>query len=849
MFRIALRTLRFRKGGFAATFIALFFGAAMVMACGGLLETGVRTEVPPQRLAATQLVVTGDQTYHVPKRNPNDEEEDAESGTLAERVRLDRNLVGLVRDVPGVATAVGDVSFPVAPLRDGHPDGESLGHAWASAELTPYTITEGAAPTKPGEVVLTWPATVGEKLDILVRGKTEHVTVSGIAASANPVAKSSVFFSDADVTRLLNRPDTVDFIAVIAAPGTDVGQLEQRIGAALQGKSVNILTGNELGIAEFPQAMRGSEALIVLAGVIGGFCIMVAMFVVASTLGLSIQHRSRELALLRAIGTTPRQLRRMVLGEALVVGVFATGLATVPGALLGSWLFDRLTGFGVVEPVIQFHQGFVPTIVGIGAGLLTTLVAGYIAARRAGATRPTEALAEAAIQRRWLSPVRLIGALLCFGGGTALAIVTVTAFDGPIAASTAGPSVMLWASGLALISPGITKLMTAIFRWPLRAFTGLAGYLAMLNARARTVRLAAAVTPIMLATGIATANLYLQTTQVNAAEEAFARSLRADIVLTSTTGGGLAPDLIDTVRGVPGIAGASEFVASTGFIERPHDGWQEADGWPIQGIGAEGAAATTAVELTAGSLNDLRGNTVALPAKQAGAMGRGVGDTITMRLGDRSTVDVRIVALFKGDPGYEKMLMPAETLIPHTTNGLPSQILVKAAPGVDTAQLAAALAKATEDRPGVAVADRTAVTEAFADDQQVSASVNYLLVGMIMLYTAISVVNTLVMATAQRRREFGLQRLTGSTRGQVVRMMSVEAILVAGIGIVLGTIVSTTTLIPFSLVVSDSPWPSGPLWIYLGIVGAAGLMTMLATVLPTWFATRARPAEAAAGPE
>jgi putative ABC transport system permease protein len=119
------------------------------------------------------------------------------------------------------------------------------------------------------------------------------------------------------------------------------------------------------------------------------------------------------------------------------------------------------------------------------------------------------------------------------------------------------------------------------------------------------------------------------------------------------------------------------------------------------------------------------------------------------------------------------------------------------------------------------------------------------MVGMIMAYTAISVVNTLVMATARRRREFGLQRLTGSTRGQVLRMMSVEAVLVAAIGIVLGTLVSTTTLVPFSLVVSGTPMPHGPLWIYLAVIGTAGLLTMIATMLPTWFSTRTRPAEAA----
>jgi putative ABC transport system permease protein len=123
------------------------------------------------------------------------------------------------------------------------------------------------------------------------------------------------------------------------------------------------------------------------------------------------------------------------------------------------------------------------------------------------------------------------------------------------------------------------------------------------------------------------------------------------------------------------------------------------------------------------------------------------------------------------------------------------------------------------------------------------------MVAMIILYTVIAVVNTQVMGTARRRREFGLQRLTGLQRGQVLRMMAVEAGLVALVGLVLGTLVSMTTLVPFSLLVNDSPVPSGPLGIYLGVVGAAVVLVYVGTLLPAWLTTRGRPAEAVAADE
>ena len=836
MLRVALRTLRFRAGAFVATFLAMAFGALIVMACGGLMETGIRTEIPAQRLSAAPLVVTGSQDYQLRKENPDDPEEDTESGTLAERVRLDTALLAKIESVPGVATAVGDLTFP-AVLDRGPATGA---HGWASAALTPTRLTAGHAP-QPGEVVLGPGHRVGERVEIVAGGQARAYTVAGLSASAD------VFFADTDAARLAGHPGTVDAIGVLTTSGADLGRVTQGVGDAVRGAPAVLLTGVDRGVAEHVEAAKSAENLIVLSAVFGGVAISVALFVVATTLGLSIQQRQRELALLRAIGTTPGQLRRMVIGESLVMSVFATTAGCLLGVPFGQWLLGRLASGGVVPEALVFRAGWIPMIVAVGSALLISLAAAFVAARRAARTRPTEALAEAAIQRRWLSAVRVILAVLAFGGGIALFIVTIAVMTGPIAASTAGPSVLLWAIGLALIAPGITRVMLAVLRWPVRAVTGTAGYLATLNARTRTIRMAAVVTPIMLATGIATANIYLQTTQVAVANEAYAANLRADLVLSSSAGG-LPPTLVDEVRRVPGVAAAAEFASTTGYVAAPYDSAQSEDGWMIQGVSADGAAQTTAVRLTAGRLADLRGDTVALSSDHAAALHRGIGDTITMHMGDGADVDVRIVGLYPGHDGFETVLMPADLVAAHTTSGLPAQVMVRAEPGESTAALSAALARLVADRPDIAVAGRDALTAAYDKEQEIGAWINYLMAGMIIAYTAISVVNSQVMATSARRREFGLQRLTGSTRGQVLRMMSVEAGMASLIGIALGTIVSTTTLVPFTLVTDGSLLPHGPIWIYLGVIGTATLLTLVSTLLTTWVTLRPRPAEATVAP-
>ncbi|EME56804.1 FtsX-like permease family protein [Amycolatopsis decaplanina] len=838
MLRLAFRTLRLRKGGFIGTFIAVFFGALIVASCGGLMETGIRGNAEPQRLAAAPIVVTGGQTFEMPKDDPAsldaDDKRKFEDARLPERVRLDDGLVSRLRSVPGVSDVVGEVSFPLAT--GGQP---AFGHAWDSAALTPYALVAGTAPAA-GEVVVEAKSGLkpGDRVDVAARGKIESFRVAGVAGAPRSITQAAVFFSATDAARLSGYPGKADTIGVFTKPGADVEAVQAKVAEVATG--ANVLTGIDRGVAEFPEADSSGTNLIVIAGVAGGLSVMVAMFVVASTLSLSTQQRSRELALMRAIGTTPRQLRRMVLGEALAVGLLATALAAVLGPFLGEWLFGQLVENAVAPAVLRFYQGWLPAVVGAGAAMLAVFIAAFVAGRRAGKIRPTEALAEAAVTRRWLTPTRVVLAALCFGGGTALAIVTVAVMTGPVAASTAGPAVILWAIGVAMITPGVAKVMTAILQWPMRLLGGIDARLAVLNTRAGIVRAAGAVTPIMLAVGIATANIYLQTTQQELANQAFTEDIRADAVIGSAAGG-LSPDLVQRIQAVPGVAGASEYVTSNVFLETPYDSSDE--GRPAIGLTASGANTTIDTKVTQGDLKALTGRTIALPDVYAKDFNRGVGDTVSLRLGDGTPVDVKVVAVISQRPGFESLLLPAGLLAPHTTAGLAPQMLVRAAPDVDPAALTERLREATAGLP-VSVGDRDALVAAHAKDQAVGAWVNYLLVGMIIAYTVISVANTLVMATVRRRREFGLQRLTGSTRAQVLRMAGFEGGLVALVGIVLGTVVSAGAIVPFCLVAADSLLPMGSPLIYLSIIGIAAALALVATLVPAWAATRGQAVDA-----
>ncbi|WKU45242.1 FtsX-like permease family protein [Streptomyces sp. VNUA116] len=842
MGKLAARSLRYRIGGFAATFLALFIGATLVMACGGLMETGIRNNVPPQRLAGAELLVTGDRTHAVATSKKH-----KKKTTLPERVEIPAGLVDKVRAVPGVRTATGERTFDAAVL-GGAAETKAQAHGWESAALTPYALTTGAAPAR-GEVVLDdgtarrAGARTGDRVRIAAHGGSASYRVSGVAA-AQGVPQATLFFSAQDAAHLSGRPDTVADIAVTLAPGARQDAVRKGITEALADQTpVTLLSGDDRGAVEHPEVLQGGDDLVALSGVVGGLVVLVAAFVVAGTVALSAQQRSRELALLRAIGTTTRQLRRMLLGETLMVMALAGAAAWFAGPVAGRVLYDTLVDSGMIVDTVVFTQGWIPALPAYGALLLTAVLGGLLGSARAVRAKPVQALGEAAVQAPGLHPVRIAAGLLFLAGTIALTLVTALVLRGPVAASTAGPTVMCCAIALALLGPWFAKAVTLLLHWPVRLLTGPAGRLAALNCRARTAKLAAVATPVMLASAIATGNLYLQTTTAAMADKAFADNLRADAVLTSAAGG-VDPALLAHVRTLPSVSAASAYVTSAAHTEQPHDGNENKKGLPLQGVSAEGAAQTLNITPSAGSLEALRGDTVALPEAVAHRMHRTVGDTITLVLGDGERADVRVVALFKGREGFDTALTSAELLAPHTTAGLPAQLLVRAAPGAGD-RLRADLTAFAAQHPELKVTDRDALMTAHAQNSRTQASVNYLIIGMLVAYTALSVVNTTAVAVGNRRKEFALQRLTGATRGQVLRMMTVEGGLVAVVGLLLGGVAAASTLVPFGYALGGAGTISGPPEIAVTVIGTGLALTLAATLIPTWWALRSRPVEAA----
>jgi putative ABC transport system permease protein len=240
------------------------------------------------------------------------------------------------------------------------------------------------------------------------------------------------------------------------------------------------------------------------------------------------------------------------------------------------------------------------------------------------------------------------------------------------------------------------------------------------------------------------------------------------------------------------------------------------------------------LDVRAGSPARLDAGTVAVSATAAARLGVHVGDQVRMTLGDGTPFAPRVVAVYGRGLGFGDLTVAHDLLAAHVDDPRADTVLVAGPAGAD------ALRSAVRSYPGVAVLDQAAVTQARAT---ANAEVNYVAMGLIIAFTGIAVVNTLAMATADRTREFALLRIVGTTRRQVMRMLRWETLVVVSTAVALGTVIALVTLASFAAGMVGSAVPYVPVVTFLGVIGTASVLALIATVLPARLALAARPAD------
>ncbi|MEV7770936.1 FtsX-like permease family protein [Kitasatospora sp. NPDC086791] len=834
---LARASVRFRPASFVGTLVALLLGAAVVTACGVLLQTGLTASLQPTRYASAPVVVAAEQAVKI-QRKVGQDTETREQAT-PEQARTDAALVGRLTALPGVAAARPDTAFPLTAA-SGLPTLTGRGHAALGIAGPADKLVEGRAPGA-NEVVLDADTAraahlaPGASVKLTAPGGTADYRVSGLAAAQ--ATGPTAWFADATADRLSGHPGRIDAIAVQPREGVTDAALAQQVRQTVGGDA-KVFSGDDRGSLEHPELGEARMMLMGIGGTFGGYATMTAIFVVMSTVALATGQRAREFALLRAIGATPRQIRRTIAAEAMLVAPVAAALGILPGLALARWWFGQLTDRGAVPEGIRLDVGPLPMLAAVLTCTLAALTAGFLAARRPARLRAGQALGEAAVEAPRPGKVRTVVGLVFVAGGIAVAVVAA-ALDGAKAAQTALGVVMCFMLAVALLGPWVARTAAAVLGAPLRA-GGAPGSLAADNTRANARRLASAITPIVLVTAFCGTLLILQSTLRHTTGENVRAGITADHVI-GATGPGLLAGTAARAAEVPGVDTAVG-VLRTGLVL---ESGGELSSVPALGVDGDPARLPKVLDLgvRSGALADLgrATDTVALSTTLAAALDAEVGDRVPLRLGDGTAVRPLVVAVYDRGLGLGQALLPRAAVAAHVTTGYDNQVLVADVPGADRTAVAAGLGALA----GTSVTDRAGFVAQTDKGMELSGWANTVMAGVLGGFAAVSAANTLVMTVLDRRREVALLRLAGTTRRQVRGMMRWEALLVAATGLVVGAVIAGITLVPVTRGVANAS-PYVPPMLALPLVAGAVLLCLGATGLPVRALLRTRPVALAA---
>jgi putative ABC transport system permease protein len=790
---VALRTLRARWAAFVGSFVALALGVGLLAVMGQALAASQHApERAPERFAAAPVVVRGQHALRV------DTPTGVRTADLARPRAVPAATVAALRALGPVTE---DRTFPVTVA--GAPGG-LVGHPWSTARFAPYELSAGRAPRADGEVVTTgdW-AAVGERLS---SGDRVVGTVRDLGF------ERAVFHTDAEAAR--RAAETLQLV-VEADPAA--------VRAVVAGSGARVLTGDDRRLADADPGRdaKALTALNALFGTAGGVTAFVSVFVVASTFAFAVERRRREFGLLRTAGATPGQVRRTVLGEALLVGVLASAAGCALGAYAAPWLGEVVVAGGLAPAWYEIGAGGEswPYLVAFWTGLSVALSGAAVASWRAGRTAPTRALREASVDGRALPwGRRACGALLLATAAATLTYALVTDPADLLHRKTYITRPMLLITAVALLAPALVRPL-------LPRLPGTTGLLVRAHALAGLRRTAAVAAPVLVTVALA-GSLPGATATLNAAGAAEVRErTTADFVVTPADGTAWAPQVVERLRRVPGAAVVS--ASATTAVYTLEDGVALVRS-EARAVDPGTLAGTLRLPVTSGRVADLDDGSIVVNEEWDR---RRVGQRVRVWLGDGTERTLRVAAVLATGTGDNGAYVTAA----NAGGARPDRVDVRVRAGADREAVGAGLRRAAAGA-GRVMTGAQWVAATHPETNRTTRLGVFLVLGIALVYTGISLANTLLMSAAERRRELTALRLTGATGGQVLRLAVAEALTVVGVGAVLGFAVTVVNLAGMAgalgllgaPVVVAVPWPE-----LAWSTAACTLTAVLSTLLPT----------------
>ena len=718
-----------------------------------------------------------------------------DSGRVTSTIPADE--VDRIRAVDGVAGATG-VAFAEGARLIGS-NGKVVpttgpprfGADWPS-QASGVEIRQGRGPTADHEIAINAAlakagnVNVGDQVGVLTLQPRETFTIVGIfgyPGGLDTQGGSQVITFTLPVAQELMLGETGVFsnVDVKAAPGVSDDQLRDRLAADL-GSGYTVKTGKQLADE---QASALQQVLKFFNYILIGFAsvsLFVAVFLILNTFSIIVAQRTRELALMRAIGASRRQVIGSVMLEAVVIGLLASVVGLALGVGVGALLAKVFASFGgglhlaaLGIPPAAWISAFV-----VGVGI--TVVAALIPAVRAARIAPVAAMREAATPDRPLTKLTITGGIVLGLGVVALVLgLTDNAGDQGLWAILGG--VLLSFVGTALLTPLVARPVASVIG-RLFAFS-VPGKLGRLNAgrnpRRTAITAAALMVGIALITGINTVLVSAKQSVTQIADE----QAKVDLIIAGEPGaGGIAtfdPTVLDQTAALPGVRAVSGLYQDVALVN--------GDRTFVGAFSNESAIPNMfSLSTVAGSISSIADGQVIVDEKTATDKHLTIGSPVTVQLTRGDPLHLTLSGIYgKSDlmNGFAIPLSAAKNF----TQPLPSNGFIQVQPGTDVNAVKSQVDKMLANSPEVTVGNRAEfIAQQTSGADQVLVMVQILL-ALAILIAVLGVINTLALSVLERTRELGLLRAVGLGRAATMRMVTVEAVVISVFGALLGLVV------------------------------------------------------------
>ncbi|PSJ25125.1 hypothetical protein B7P34_29835 [Streptosporangium nondiastaticum] len=843
--KTSMRNFLAHKGRMALSAVAVLLSVAFV--CGTLVFTDTMNATFDKLFANTASDVS------VGPEKDDDAQVTGKPETLPAALREKLAKVDGVAGVEPHATSkqltvVNDKNKSLSPT-SGAP---TVGTNWGDSQKKSVEITSGHEPHGPAEAVLDADTAgkhgvkTGDKLRVIAAPGDFTVSVVGIATfkTTNPGAALLYFDTPTAQAKLLGSTGEFSGYGLTAASGVSDEQLKQRVSEALGSSARDYAVRTAAETKEENKKDIGSLLDVMKYALLGfaGIAVLVGVFLIVNTFSMLVAQRTREIGLMRAIGSGRAQILKSVLTEALLLGVVGSVLGIGGGIGLAVGLMKVMGSMGMKLDMGELTIKATTPVVGLAIGVLVTLLASLVPAFKATRISPMSALRDAGTPADGKAgKVRAsIGLVLTALGGLALA-AAAKADDAAAGSGVLAIGVLLSLIGFIVVGPLLAGFVVrAISVVVLRVF-GPVGRLAERNALRNPRRTGATASALMIGLALVAALSVVGSSMVASATDQLDKSVGADFIVQSENQQPLSPAVVKAVTSAGHVEHVSEYAVVSAKITTP-------DGRTVtQRLSAASPtyADDVRAETVKGNLKDAYGkDAMSVPEGFAKDHGIKPGDRLKVAMTGGRPAELTVKAVTSDDTSIDQgavytNIATARTYLPADKMPLDFMLLAKAADG-RTKEAAAALKASVEQYPQVKVRDQSDYKKLIQDQVGQLLNIIYGLLALAIIVAILGVVNTLALSVVERTREIGLMRAIGLSRRQMRRMIRLESVVIAlfgallglGLGMAWGTTAQKLLALQ-GLGVLDIPWPT----ITAVFLGSA-VVGLLAALVPAFRAGR-----------